>query len=83
MQALSSESQLLVSKDENQFRVNTLECNTPRYLLCNNKRKCLFWFFWKQNITILKAAIFNIYIVDYDFSLNSSWNMLSGQVRFF
>lgn len=45
MQTLSGESQALRSTDKNQFRVNTLELNTPGCRLCNNKRNCLLWNF--------------------------------------
>lgn len=34
---------MLVSKDKNHFRVDTLQLNAPRWQLCDNQRHCWLW----------------------------------------
>lgn len=57
VQALSGESQLLISKDKNQFRVNTLELNTPRCLLCNNEGNCFLWIFVSKKYHLISSPV--------------------------
>lgn len=57
LRTLSGESQMLISKDKNHFRVDTLQLNAPRWQLCDNERHCLLWIFGSKKCHLISSPV--------------------------